>query len=742
MNQSDPDTLLAALQYVGRCHGYTVNPEGAISGLPLVEGSLTPELFVRAAERCGLDARIVRRRIGDIHGTTLPVVLIMQGNRSVVLESVSEGGRHRVVAFVKGQMVYEVGREELEGFYTGYAILLKPSPAFAGRSSFVREKARGHWFWGTLWRFRSFYARVAMATVMINLLGLASSMFVMNVYDRVVPNQATETLFVLAAGVGIAYAFEFLLKTLRSFFIDRAGHRVDLILGGDLYHHILGMSYSARPASAGTLASQARSYESLREFFTSATIAVMVDIPFVLVFVGIIFLLGGTWVAMPLLCGVLLTLLIGAVMQIPIGRAVAESYRSGNERQSLFVEGIQALETIKATRSESELQARMEESVRVSSKAENKSRGYSQAVLNLTSLIQSGLSAGIIIAAYFQVIEEKMTMGAMIACVILSGRAMAPLAMLASLISRIQQSRRSLKALGELMEMPMERDERGGRYIALDHFEPRIDTEGLRFRFEEEGPFVLDGLDLTIRPGERVAILGRIGTGKSTLLRLLLGLNEPTEGRLSISGIEIRQIDPGELRGHIGYVPQDPTLLYGTLKSNLKAGCPRVSDGELLRAIQRAGLEDFIRSLPRGIDQPVAEGGRSLSGGQRQSIAVARALIEEPDLLVLDEPTSAMDPTTESHLLKQIDAYLKEDERRTLVVATHKRSLLNIATRVIVIDKGRIVADGPRDAVLKKAAPQLRDAIADPLEAAAKRGTNIAVSVARNPTTLPVGLPN
>ena len=536
---------------------------------------------------------------------------------------------------------------------------------------------------------------------MINILALASSLFIMNVYDRVVPNQAIDTLWALAIGALIAFMLEFALKSLRGYFIDRAGHRIDLILGGDLFSKVLGVQFAAKPTSSGALAGQARSYEGLREFFTSATIAAIFDLPFVLVFVGIVYLLGGP-VAIPLAAGAFLALLIGALLQFPISRAVASSYLAGNQRQALFVEGVNALETVKSTRSESELQARMEENVNISAKADGKSRIFSQLALNTTSLLQQLVTVGIVIIAFFQIRNEAMTMGAMIACVILAGRAMAPLTMISSLLTRLQQSRRALKGLNQIMHAPSERHDRGAQYITLGEFAPQIRATDVSFDYGQDTAGALLNVSFDIKPGERVAIIGRVGSGKSTLLRLLMGLYFPSDGRIDISGIDTRQLDPAELRRYIGYVQQDPTLLFGALRSNLKAGCASATDEAAWLAVERAGLADYVRSLPRGVDHLVAEGGKSLSGGQRQAVCVARALLEEPPLLIFDEPTSAMDHASEQLLLAQLDAYLKEDPSRTLIVATHKRSVLAIADRVIAVNDGKIIADGPRDQVLRQ----------------------------------------
>jgi len=640
MSETQTDTLLEALVFFGRLHSLPVNRQGAVQGLPLVHGCLTPELFARAATRCGLESRMVHRTLGKLHGATLPAILLLKDSNAAVIVTSITGDEAEVVNLSNHGSVHRLPLAKLRSAYSGIAIFVKPAYQFEKRSDFNPRALGNNWFWGTLWKYRSFYARVGLASLVINILALASSLFVMNVYDRVVPNQAVDTLFVLALGVGVAYLFEFLLKSVRTYFVDRAGQRIDMILGSEIFGRILGMRFEDRPTSAGSLSSQARSYEALREFFTSATVAALVDLPFVLLFAGVIYLLAGMTVALPLVVGIILALFIGAVMQLPISRAVRDSYQSANQRQALVVEGIQAIETIKATRCESQMQARLEDSVRTASKAEVKSRGYAHLAMNLTSLIQHLVSTAIIIFAFFEVTKGNLSMGAMIAAVILSGRAMAPMALVASLLTRLQQSRRSLVGLNQIMDMPMEREERTAQYISVTNFTPDIRIHDLGYRYDEEGEDVIDNVSLEIAAGERVAILGRIGSGKSTLLRMLMGFYGPKRGRIDISGIDIRQFDPAELRSHIGYVPQDPALLYGTLRSNLTAGCPWVEDVDLIEALRIAGLGEFVKKQPRGIDQPVAEGGRSLSGGQRQSLALARAVIEEPSLLVLDEPTS------------------------------------------------------------------------------------------------------
>jgi ATP-binding cassette subfamily C protein LapB len=370
---------------------------------------------------------------------------------------------------------------------------------------------------------------------------------------------------------------------------------------------------------------------------------------------------------------------------------------------------VNSMELIKASGAESDLQARYEECVHVSANAEGKSRAYSQLAMNVTAFIQQMVSTAIVVVAYYHVTDEKITMGAMVGCVLMAGRAMGPLALVASLLTRLQQSRRSLKGLNEIMKNPLERDERGSCYVGISSVQGRISVRDITFAHDPQGEVVLKGVSFQIEPGERVALLGRIGSGKSTMLRILTSLYSAGSGSITVGGIELRQIDPAEWRRRVGYVPQDPALLYGTLRSWLTAGCHGVSDEAIWRAVERAGLASFVRGLPRGLDHPIAEGGRNLSGGQRQALCLARALVTEPSILILDEPTSSIDQSTELLVLKELDAYLKADPSRTLIVATHRRSILQLVTRIVALDGGKVVADGPRDVVLKGQAPAVVD---------------------------------
>lgn len=705
-SQQPHDSLLRALVFVGREHSISINPEQAIYGLPLKSGLLTPDLVEAACERVGLVAKTSKRSISKVHPAVLPVIVPLQNGMTFVMKRWIDKGTVAGQLFDGGvteEDEVEISVEQLQSYYTGSVILVRRNSEFEDRSTLQGDRQkRKHWFWSTLWRFRGVYWRIAIATLLINMMALASSLFVMNVYDRVVPNEATDTLMALAIGVLIAYVMEFLLKTIRTCLADRAGRRVDVILGGDVFSKVLSSSFQNKPASAGTLAGQARSYESLREFFTSATIGAMVDLPFVLLFIGVVYILGGV-AAMPLLIGVVIALTTSFLIQLPMKKAVDSGYRASNQRYALMVESVNALETVKATGSESHLQGRMEDCVKESASAEGKSRGISQMGSNLLGLYAHLVSTMTVVVAYFQVIDRNMSMGAMIACVILVGRAMQPLNMVASLCMRLQQSLRSFKGLDEMMKADDERSRK--EKISPQHFRPSVEVENLKFGFGENPEGILKGLNLNIQPGEKVAILGKIGCGKTTLMRLMMALYDAREGALKISGLDTRQWSAPALRKHIGYLPQDSTLLYGTLGSNLISGCEGyITDDDIQNAVELAGLTSFIAALPDGLATPVSEGGKSLSGGQRQSLFLARALMRSPELLLLDEPTSSMDLVTEKQVLGNIHNYIQTDPNRTLIVATHRRSVLSIVDRVIVLDNGKVISDGPKDAVLAASA--------------------------------------
>ena len=543
------------------------------------------------------------------------------------------------------------------------------------------------------------FAEVALAAVLINLFALASPLFIMNVYDRVVPNNAFATLWVLASGVLVAFAFDFLLKLLRAHFLDVAGRLADLKLAGAVLARVLGLQLAARPASAGAFASDLRELETLRDFFASASITALVDLPFLALFIAAVWLLGG-WVALVPAVAVPLVLGAGLLVQVPIGRTARASQRDAARRHGLLVEAIHGLETIKCLGAEGRTQGAWERLVAAGSRSSGAARFWSAFATHFTSLAANLVTVGVVIMGIHEIAAGRLTVGALVACSILAGRAMAPLAQVAAVLNRYHQARAALAGLDRVMRLPVER-EAGRRFLHRPALAGALELKQVSFTYPRQSLPALRDVSFKIAAGERVGLIGRVGSGKTTVEKLLLGLYQPGQGAVLVDGTELRQIDPADLRRNIGCVPQDLFLFQGTLRENIAMAVPHADDAAILRVARAAGVDDFAARHPMGYDMPVGERGEALSGGQRQAIAIARALLLEPPILILDEPTSFMDNTAESRVKERLEAELGG---RTLLLITHRASLLSLVDRLIVLEDGRVAADGPREEVLNRLA--------------------------------------
>jgi ATP-binding cassette subfamily C protein LapB len=689
------DPLLGSLVALARLLERPTSAEALTAGLPLAEGRLTPELFPRAAARAGLSARLLRRPLAAIDPLTLPCVLLIEGRQACVLLRL-EAGTATIVLPETGLGGTRLPQDELARRYTGYALFARPELALTGPAAEPQERRRGHWFWGTVRRQWPVYGEVALAAVLINLFALASPLFVMNVYDRVVPNNAIETLWVLAIGVLTVFGFDFLLKVLRGYFVDTAGRACDVKLASAVFEQVMGMRLVAKPASAGVLANNLRELETVRDFFSSASITALVDLPFLLLFIVAIWLLGG-WVALVPAAAVPLVLGMGLLLQVPMNRAVRAGLKESAQKHGVLVEAINGLETIKSIGAEGRLQSRWERFVALSARSANATRFFGSLTVHLTSLAANLVTVGVVVVGVHEIAAGRLTMGALVACSILAGRAMAPLAQVAGVLSRYHQARAALANLDAVMRLPVERPPER-RFLHRPQLEGEIELKNVTFTYPGQKLPALSGVSFRIEKGERVGLVGRVGSGKTTVEKLLLGLYEPESGLVLVDGTELRQIDPADLRRNIGCVSQDVFLFQGSLRENIALGAPHADDDAVLRAARIAGVDDFARRHPQGYDLPVGERGDTLSGGQRQAIAVARALVLDPPILVLDEPTSAMDNTAESRLKARLAGELSG---RTLLLITHRVSLLSLVDRLIVLEGGRVIADGPREEVLR-----------------------------------------
>jgi len=523
----------------------------------------------------------------------------------------------------------------------------------------------------------------------------------MNVYDRVVPNNAVETLTVLAVGTAIAVGFEFLARSLRAYFLDTAGKKADLILASTLFAQALGIRIESRPPSSGAFAAQLREFESLRDFISSATLTTIIDIPFVAFFIWVIYLIGGPLYLVPLLA-VPAVLLVGLAAQIPLAYLMRLHLREAALKHGLLVESVDGVEILKTLCAEGVMQGRYEDYTALTSRSATRSRMISSLVVNFAVLAQQITTIALVVWGVFLIGDGELTVGALIACVILSGRGLAPLHQVASLMTRYQSARASYTTLNELMHRPVERPAKR-QFLQRPTVDGAIALDQVRFAYPNQKLQVINEVSLNIAAGEHVGVLGRIGSGKSTLLKLILGLYAPQAGAIRIDSVDIDQFDPIDLRHQFGYVAQDTRLFQGTLRENLVMGYPHAGDAEVLAAARLSGLDKIVAQQPDGYDTLVGERGDGLSGGQRQAVSIARALIKNPSVLLLDEPTSAMDHSAEQNFITNVGAFA---EHKTLLLVTHKPTLLTLVSRLIVIEQGRIVMDGPRDEILKRLTQQ------------------------------------
>lgn len=687
--------LIQCLAGLFKLYGKPVSTRLLVAGLPKSSGPLHPSAAIRAARAAGLRAKTVYRpTLAQISPLTLPCILLLQGEKACILSSL---GQEDVVALFpeNGMEERSVSREALEAEYLGYAVYAKPEPRLDKRASEIKLLDSKKWFWGTLAHFLPIYKHVFGASILVNLLAVAGPLFFMNVYDRVVPNHATDTLWMLAIGIGLAYVFDFLLRNLRSYFVDVAGRNADIVLASKLMQHLLSMRLDVKPDSTGSLANNLREFESLREFFGSTTLMALVDLPFLIFFLVLIVLIGGPVAIIPMVA-VPLVICAGLFMQFPLQQVTEQGFKENMQKNALLVEIINGLETIKTTMAEGRIQHAWERVVGMSAASNNHTKRMSNLSVTLTIVITQLVSVLVIIWGVYRISEGLLSMGGLIACNMLAGRAMAPLSQVASMLTRLQQSRMALKSLDLLMNLETEKPETG-QYIDFGHLEHSLTLESLSFKYPGTERFALENVSIVIRPGEKVGVIGRMGSGKSTLGRMCVGLFKPTEGAVKLGGVDIRQLDMVELRSRIGYVSQDNYLFYGTVRENISFGTMNADDRMVLRAANIAGVTDFVRAHPAGFGMSVGERGMSLSGGQRQSVAIARALLQDPDILIMDEPSSNMDNSSELALKQRLAATLGN---KTLLLVTHRLSMLDLVERVVVMDSGRIVADGPKNAVL------------------------------------------
>lgn len=694
----EADSLLTCLQVLCRFHGQQASAESILSGIPLDKGKLTPSTFGRAAHRFGFASRIEKQPLNAINPALLPVVLLLNEDKACVLHAINvERGTASLIYPQLPDAQTESSLETLAEEFAGTVLYCRPKFSFDNRASASRAHAsrKGHWFWSVIAENRKLYRDICIAALMINIFAVAMPLFVMNVYDRVVPNHATHTLWVLATGLMIALSADLVLRLMRGWFIDLAASRSDAKLSATIMERVLGLSLAHRPQSAGAFAANVQSFESVRSFVSSMTVVGLVDLPFVLLFLSVIMFIS--WpLGIPVIVGATGLIIYASIAQRRLRDLSEESMAAGSQRNATLVEGLSNLESVKSFGVESRIQATYERTSLYMSNVSARLKFISSTIQNGAQWCQHLVSVAIIILGVYLIIAGELSQGGLIAAYLLSSRAMAPVSQAAGLLAQYHQAATALRTLDEIMVLPQERAQ-GKNWVSRPVLSGKIEFRDVQFQYPESGQQALTGVSIKVQAGERIAVLGKNGSGKSTIQRLLLGLYFPVSGTISVDNVDLRQLDPAELRRNIGYVPQDVELFYGTLRDNIMLSRP-ASDEELLRVAELSGLKPFIDSHPDGFDLQIGERGQRLSGGQRQSVAIARAMVGDPPILLLDEPTGSLDHSSEEHFKRSL---ARASVGKTVVMVTHRTALLELADRIVVLDGGRVVADGAKETVIE-----------------------------------------
>ena len=701
------DELLQCLVIFTKLHNNPYSADALTIGLPVKDGEeielfslkSSKSLFSRAASRAGFASTLVRKDLDQISPLVLPCILMLRGKKACILQSFSEDKKMaNIITPDLSTGTSTIETSKLKDEYLGYAYYLKREfvPEDTSSTKLI-DAGNDHWFWGTLKRSKKIYFDVVIASFIINLFVLASPLFTMNVYDRVVPNNAVETLWVLALGVSVVYGIDLFLKFVRSYFLEIAGKKSDIIMSSILFERVMDMKFSNKPKSVGSFASNLKEFDTVRNFFSSASLAAIVDLPFALIFLIVTYFIGSYLVLVPIVIMIAI-LCYTFFIKDPLQNAIKSTFEASAMKNGILIESLSSLETIKTLGASGQVQWNWEEAPGEIANRSIKSKIITTSITTVTSFLVQLNTIAIIVLGVYMIQDTHLTMGGLIAAVMLSSRAIAPMGQVASLAANFEQTKTAYQSLSKIMQMPVERPE-GKKFVRRNSFEGKIEFKNVSFTYPDTTKGSLDRINFVIQPGEKVGIIGRNGSGKTTLQKIILGLYAPTEGSVLIDGIDINQIDPADLRRNIGYVPQDVVLFKGTVRENIVQKAPYVDDMQIIKAAKVSGVDEYVNAHPLGFDMPVFERGDGISGGQRQSIAVARAFLLDSPIILLDEPTNSLDNTVESKL----KANLKVNTvNKTMILVTHRTSMLDLVDRLIVMDNGKILLDGPRDEVLAR----------------------------------------
>ena len=705
-SQKITDPLLECLVIFTKLHNKPYSAEALTEGLPVSGGTSTIELFStegskalfsRAAKRAGFTSSLVQKPLEDISPLVLPCILILKGRKACILEKFDEqNNKVKIISPEMNSGENWVDYDILNEQYIGYCFYLKKEFVSEDRTkTYLIDKEKSHWFWGTLRRSSDIYKDVIIASIVINLFVLASPLFTMNVYDRVVPNNATDTLWVLAIGIVVIYIIDMFLKLTRAYFLEIAGKKSDVIMSSLIFEKVLDLKMSSRPKSIGSFANNLKEFDSIRSFFTSSTIAALVDLPFTVIFLAVIYFIAGNIVFVPILISMIIIMYMLFVKD-PLQKSIESTYEASAIKNGILIETLSGMETVKTMSGTGLAQWNWEEATGEIANRSVKTKILTNSINTVTAFLVQINTVIVVVMGVYMIKEMDLTMGGLIAAVILSSRAIAPMGQVVGLAASYEQTKTAYKTVEDIMQMPVERPE-GKKFVRREIIKGDIEFQDVVFSYPDAQKGALNKVSFKIKAGEKVGIIGKNGSGKTTIEKMILGLYEPLEGSILIDGIDINQIDPVDLRKNIGYVPQDVLLFNGTVKENIVYKYPAIDDASILKAAKISGTDEFVNAHPLGFDMPVYERGDGISGGQRQSIAIARAFLLESPIMILDEPTNSLDNTTEAKIKKLLAQNIKT---KTVILVTHKSSLLSLVDRLIVVDNGKVVLDGEKNKVL------------------------------------------
>lgn len=689
--------LLRCLEFVARTHHRDFNEAAVLAGLPLENHDLTPSVFERAAQRLKLASKIVQRSVEDINPALLPAIVLLTNNRACVVHSIDKAkGSAEVIYPELNDAATEIALDNIAEQANGYIIYCRPEFDFDKRADDTFKANHRHWFWGVIRENRKLYKDVLIAALLINIFALAMPLFVMNVYDRVVPNQATETLWVLAVGAFVAITADMVLRLMRTWYVDLAANRTDVKVSSSILQRVLAMRMADAPQATGSFVSGIQGFESVRQFFSSASVNALVDLPFVVFFIAVIAIIN-PYLALPIIVGALLLFLHALATQHKMRSMAEDSMRASAMRNASLVEAVGSLALVKTFNGQSKAQATWEKSTIYISRSAARMRVLSASLATSGTWIQQTVAISMIIIGVYLVIAGNLTVGGIIAAYLLSSRAMAPIGQAASLLGQYHTAATAMKSLNDVMARESEGNDDASKQ-SKPILNGHIQFKNVSFAYSNDTPEALSNVSFEINPGEKVAILGRNGSGKSSITRLIMGLYHPQKGQVRVDNIDLQQINLTQLRRNIGYLPQDADLMFGTIQDNITMPSETLHAEQLVEVANQVGLANVTNRYPDGLNHMIQERGRNVSGGQRQLIALARALINDPPMIILDEPTGSLDHSSEDQLKRTL---LENTEEKTLIVVTHKTSMLDLVERIIVVDSGKIVADGKKDDVLQ-----------------------------------------